>query len=157
MKRTATGNPEVMTLIARIHLTWKRHLQRALVGEDVTLKQYHLLVQLDERGYLRPAQVAEELFSDRPTASVMLRTMEKRGWISRTRDPDDGRLPKLAGDEGRMAGTSPAAGQDSLCGEHAVHVIRPGFRSHHDDRLSLLGPALGDIGIQGHNANRGTR
>ena len=95
MKRTATGNPAVMTLIARIHLTWKRHLERALVGQDVTLKQYHLLVQLDEHEYLHPAQVAEELFCDRPTASVILRNMEKRGWISRRPDPVDKRQVRI--------------------------------------------------------------
>ena len=89
MKRSATGNPGVMTLIARAHLTWKRHLERALVGEDITLKQYHLLVQLDEHEFMRPAQVAEELFCDRPTASVILRNMEKRGWLSRTKDPEN--------------------------------------------------------------------
>ena len=87
MKRSATGNPALMTLIAQIHLTWKRHLERALVGEEITLKQFHLLVQLEECAYLHPAQVAEQLFCDRPTASVILRNMEKRGWISRTPDP----------------------------------------------------------------------
>ena len=65
MKRTATGNSEVLTLIGRIHLTWKRHLERALVGEKITLKQYHLLVQLDANEFLHPAQIAEELFCDR--------------------------------------------------------------------------------------------
>jgi DNA-binding MarR family transcriptional regulator len=89
MKRSATGNPGVMTLIAKVHLTWKRHLERALVGEDITLKQFHLLVQLDEHELMRPAQVAEELFCDRPTASVILRNMEKRDWISRTKDPEN--------------------------------------------------------------------
>lgn len=87
MKRTATGNPAVMTLIGQVHLTWKRHLERALVGHDITLKQYHLLVQLDKQEFLRPAEVARELFCDRPTASVILRNMEKRGWISRNPDP----------------------------------------------------------------------
>ena len=89
MRRSATGNPGLMTLIAQIHLTWKRHLERALVGQDITLKQFHLLVQLDEHDFLQPAQVAEELFCDRPTASVILRNMEKRGWISRTKDPSN--------------------------------------------------------------------
>ena len=95
MKRTATGNPEVLTLIARIHLTWRRHLERALVGQGITLKQYHLLVQLDEHEYLHPAHVAEELFCDRPTASVILRNMEKRGWISRRQDPVDKRQVRI--------------------------------------------------------------
>lgn len=89
MKRTATGNPEVMALIARVHLTWKRHLERALLGQDVTLKQFHLLVELEQHEYLHPARVAEELFCDRPTASVILRNMEKRGWISRRPDPEN--------------------------------------------------------------------
>lgn len=95
MRRTSTGNPEVMALIARIHLTWKRHLERALVGQDITLKQYHLLVQLDEHEHLYPAQIAEELFCDRPTASVILRNMEKRGWISRRQDPGDRRQVRI--------------------------------------------------------------
>ena len=32
------------------------------------------------------SKVAEELFCDRPTASVILRNMEKRGWVSRAKD-----------------------------------------------------------------------
>ena len=47
------------------------------------------MVQLDENEFLQPARVAQELFCDRPTASVILRNMEKRGWISRTKDPEN--------------------------------------------------------------------
>ena len=80
-------NPEVMTLIGQLHLTWKRHVQKAVVGHGITLKQFHVLRRLDEEGFLRPAAVADELFCDRPTASVILGNMQKQGWISRTKDP----------------------------------------------------------------------
>lgn len=81
------GNPEVMALIGKSHLGWKRFIQKGLVGEGISLKQYYLLLQLEENISLQPAQVAALLFCDRPTASVIIRNMEKNGWIRREKDP----------------------------------------------------------------------
>lgn len=81
------GNPKVMSLVGKSHLAWKRFVQKGLVGEGISLKQFYLLLQLAENPFLQPAMVAELLFCDRPTASVIIRNMEKREWIRREKDP----------------------------------------------------------------------
>jgi len=52
----------------------------------LTLPQYNALVQLDRHGELNPSRIADLLFSDRPTTTVILKNLERRGWIERTRD-----------------------------------------------------------------------
>ncbi|MFC1715772.1 MarR family winged helix-turn-helix transcriptional regulator [Candidatus Poribacteria bacterium] len=79
----------IMGRLTVVHLTWKRHLQRQIVPYGITLKQLYLLRQLARNDYLYPADIAEMLFCDRPTATVVIKNMEKRGWLCRTRDPDN--------------------------------------------------------------------
>ena len=81
----------VMRALAHSQLLWNRHLQRTLEARGLTLKQYYLLRQLSRRGTMFPAQAAEELFCDRPTASVVIRNMERRGWLTRERDAANGK------------------------------------------------------------------
>ena len=54
-----------------------------------------------------------------------------------------------------MAGAPSPAGEDPLGGEHAVHVVRLGLRADHDHLLALLlGPPLGQVGVEGGHAHR---
>ena len=85
----------LITRIGVIHLTWKRFLQRRLDAYQTNLKQLYLLRQLRDRQYLYPADVAEMLYCDRPTATAILNTMQRRGWITRRRDPDSGRRVQI--------------------------------------------------------------
>lgn len=85
------GNPEIMAWVGKTHLAWKRFIQKGLVGEGLSLKQYYVLLQLDRNHQLEPALVAEMLYCDRPTASVILRNMEKSGWIRREKNPENRR------------------------------------------------------------------
>ena len=84
-----------MALIALNHLIWKRYLQRRLSPHGVSLKQYYLLVELCSRGVLYPMQIAELLFCDRPTASVVIRNLVKHGWATREMDPDNARHVRI--------------------------------------------------------------
>lgn len=78
----------LMTALGVAFLTYRRYQQRRLVGQDITLKQIFLLRQLDKQQFLYPAQIAEVLFCDRPTATVVIRNMAKRGWVDRRQDPE---------------------------------------------------------------------
>ena len=107
-----------MPLMSRItiaSLTWKRHLQRELLNHGITLKQIFLLNQLDREAFLYPSRIAEMLFCDRPTATVVINNMEAQGWITRERDPDDRKRVRVcitaAGREKRAA--IAAAGGDN--------------------------------------------
>ena len=85
----------VMGLIGVTHLTWKRHLQAGTRAAGLTLKQCYLLRQLTRKLHLHPARIAEMLFCDRPTASIVIRNMRRKGWIAKERDPQDGRQVRI--------------------------------------------------------------
>jgi len=96
---------ELMDKIGKAHLSWKRFLQRGLKPYGVNLKQIYLLRRLSEEEFLFPADIADELFCDRPTATVIIRNLERKGWLTRVGDPHDGK---------RVRVTLTAAGADKL-------------------------------------------
>lgn len=85
-----TQRARILERIARIHLGWKRHLERELPA-GLHLKQIAVLHALDRQGPLRPSAIAELTFSDRPTATSLIDILHRRGWITRKTDPADGR------------------------------------------------------------------
>jgi DNA-binding MarR family transcriptional regulator len=84
-----------MARIGLAHLTWKRYLQEGMTRLGITLKQYHVLRQLERRRFLYPSDIARELFCDRPTATVVVNNLEREGWVERAPDPDDGRRVRV--------------------------------------------------------------
>ncbi len=95
---------KIMPRISHLHLAWKRYLEAPLLREGLTIKQFYLLKRLKAKGALYPAEIAEMLFCDRPTVSVIISNMEKKSWISRERDDHDRRkwLIRLT-EEGKTA------------------------------------------------------
>jgi DNA-binding MarR family transcriptional regulator len=85
----------ILARISRIHLGWKRHVQRGLAPYGVNAKQFHVLRKLAERGSLLPSEVATMLHADRPTVSALLRTMERANWIRIATDPEDRRRRRI--------------------------------------------------------------
>ena len=81
----------IMRAIAAASLLWKRYAQRNIHPHGVTLKQYEVLRQLKRRGTLFPSDIAEMLFCDRSTATVVIRNMEKQGLVKREIDTQDHR------------------------------------------------------------------
>ena len=91
-----------MSRIGIAHLTWKRYLERELAPFGVNLKQTHVLSHLCRKGFLNPSEIAHMLFCDRPTATVIVANMERRGWVTRNRDPEDAkRVQVRITEEGR--------------------------------------------------------
>jgi DNA-binding MarR family transcriptional regulator len=84
-----------MGRIGSVFLTWRRWLQKGYARYGVTLKQSFLLNRLASHEYLHPADIAEALFCDRPTASVIIRNMEKAGWVKRQVDPTNGKRQRV--------------------------------------------------------------
>lgn len=78
-----------MSRLGMIFLTWRRYLQRNLLPYGITLKQQYVLRQIARQGYLYPADIAEMLFCDRPTATVILDNLEKKNWVRREKDPEN--------------------------------------------------------------------
>jgi DNA-binding MarR family transcriptional regulator len=81
--------PSVMDRLGIAFLTWRRYLQRKLVPHGITLKQAFVLRQLVKRDFLYPSQIARLLFCDRPTATVIVRNMERQGWVTRRKDTEN--------------------------------------------------------------------
>ena len=82
---------DLMELVSRAHLQWKRRIARDLVPYGINPKQIFLLRKLVEAGSLAPSEVADLVYADRPTATSLLGTMERAGWITRRRDPTNGK------------------------------------------------------------------
>lgn len=81
----------IVDRIGRIHLTWKRHVTHNLAPHGITPKQIFLLRELRSRRSITPSEIAEMFYADRPTTTSMLATLERAGWITRRRDPDNGK------------------------------------------------------------------
>jgi DNA-binding MarR family transcriptional regulator len=86
----------IMARLGVAFLTWRRYLQRNLAPHGVTLKQHYVLRQLEKSDYLYPSDIAEALFCDRPTATVILDNLEKQGWIQRQPDPENRRYTRIS-------------------------------------------------------------
>jgi len=96
-----------MNKIGRIYLTWTRSLKQQLVPHGITLKQQFVLMQLRNKSFLYPHQIAEMLFCDRPTASVIIRNMVKKGWVDKIKDEENKKQYKIIiTDSGRDKYTS---------------------------------------------------
>ncbi len=96
MKREPRNSvPPIMDQIGTAHLTWKRFVQRGLNQYGLNLKQVYLLRRLSEEDFLYPSTIAEELFCDRPTATVIVRNLERKGWVRKEVDPDDGKRVRV--------------------------------------------------------------
>ncbi|MBI9010840.1 MAG: MarR family transcriptional regulator [Clostridiales bacterium] len=79
----------LMNKMGRVYLTWTRKLQRELLPYKITLKQQFVLRQLERKAFLYPFQIAEMLYCDRPTASVIIKNLQKNGWIIKEKDPQN--------------------------------------------------------------------
>ena len=84
-----------MNKMGVIFLTYRRQLQKELTPHEITLKQHYLLKQLTRKDFLYPSEIADILFCDRPTATVVLNNMEKQHWIQREKDLENGKQIKI--------------------------------------------------------------
>ncbi len=80
----------VMSRLGIVFLTWRRHLESEIRPYGITLKQLYLLRRLAGKE-LRPSEIADMLFCDRPTATVVIDNMKRYGWVTSEADISDGR------------------------------------------------------------------
>lgn len=81
-------------LLMRVTVILHRLLERSGQNGALTVAQYRFLLML-KRGPRRASVLASLSGIGRPTASVLVNAMEKRGLIERYADPDDGRAEML--------------------------------------------------------------
>ncbi len=80
-----------MSRLRVVFLTWRRYLEKITRSHSLTLNQYYILRQLKQREYLNPSEIAEMLFADRPTATVVIDNLKKYGFVVKERDAEDGK------------------------------------------------------------------
>ena len=91
---TKLGLP-VMSRLGVVFLTWRRHLENGIRPYGITLKQQYLLRQLSAEGFLYPSDIADKLFCDRPTATVVINNLKKYGFVYSAKDEDNGRRQRV--------------------------------------------------------------
>jgi len=79
----------IMKAIGTALMVWKRYTQKNIHPYGVTLKQFEVLRHLKQKGTLNPSDIAAMLFCDRSTATVVIKNMEKAGWVERQSDTKD--------------------------------------------------------------------
>lgn len=114
-QKATMREPQAIQRLGIAFLTWRRYLASHLVPYGITLKQVFVLRRLERQEYLLPSKIASLLFCDRPTATVIVKNMEKRGWVRRERDTEDRRQMRVIITD---------AGQDKL-DEIQEHVWEP--------------------------------
>lgn len=94
---------QLMSKLGIIYLTWTRMLQKDLVPHKITLKQQYVLGQLARKDFLYPSQIADMLFCDRPTATVIIKNMEREQWVRREKDMENAKQVRIyITEEGRQ-------------------------------------------------------
>lgn len=81
--------------MAWLFLEWRRYNQKRLVTYDITIQQMALLNQLKRNEFLSPNEIADYLHCDRPTASVIIKNLEKKDWIYRRKDEKNAKYHKI--------------------------------------------------------------
>lgn len=91
-----------MGLLGNCFLTWRRWLSREYSPYGVTLKQLYILRRLKSVQFLYPSDIADMLFADRPTVTVIIRNLARDGLVRKVRDSDDGKRTRvILTDKGR--------------------------------------------------------
>ncbi|MFT8352286.1 MarR family winged helix-turn-helix transcriptional regulator [Clostridium saccharoperbutylacetonicum] len=81
--------------IAWLFLEWRRFNQKRLVIYGITIQQMALLNELYKNESLSPNEIADYLHCDRPTASVIIKNLEKKDWIYRKKDEKNAKYHKI--------------------------------------------------------------
>ena len=90
---------EVLNQLVRVHQFRDRD---RICCYDVSVTQCYAVETLVKRGALRLQVLAEEMFLDKSTASRVIDTLERKGYVSRVEDDEDRRAVRIqATDAGR--------------------------------------------------------
>ena len=85
------ATPSLLYAVKRLELVIRAHLDEVLRGSGITTPQYTALTVLAHRDGVSAAQLARSSFVTPQAMADMLRTLEERGLIQRTPNPDSRR------------------------------------------------------------------
>src|SRR5271170_7773385 len=90
-KENATNYP-VAVLVKRVLQLFREALDEKLRPHGVTAAQLHVLAKLDHEPGISGAKLARACMVTPQTTQVLLRGIEKNGWILRKKDPENERI-----------------------------------------------------------------
>ena len=95
---------KLIQLVAGIHIKTRKFTERQLKKLNMTYPQLGALMALLRKDDITQRELAELLETDTTTAMVLCDSLEKRGWLVRSRDKTDRRVNRLLlTDSGRDA------------------------------------------------------
>lgn len=83
---------EAINQLVRVHQFRDRD---RICGYDVSVTQCYAVETLVKKGPLRLQVMAEEMFLDKSTASRVVDTLERKGYVSRVEDEEDRRAVRI--------------------------------------------------------------
>jgi len=91
-------------LVSGVQVRARRTIEAGLRGRGLTYAQYTALAALDARNGMSQAELAQALDTDSTTAMVLRTSLEKKGYVDRVDDPEDGRVKRIViTDSGKTA------------------------------------------------------
>ena len=99
MERIETGDPKVDAMVAffRVADILDRHLELELENYPVTRTEYLLMISLKMHGgHMRPTDLSNHIFRAKHTISVLINSLEKKGFIQREINKKDRRSLKIS-------------------------------------------------------------
>jgi MarR family transcriptional regulator, 2-MHQ and catechol-resistance regulon repressor len=84
-----------ISVMGDVFLARRRKAAERLRSFEITLPQLHLIQLARRRGAVSPSAAAAELFSDRPTATLIVQKCVRYGWLIRKRSETDRRSFRL--------------------------------------------------------------
>ena len=86
---------KLIQLVAGIHIRTRKFTERQLKKLNMTYPQLGALMALIRKDDITQRELAELLETDATTAMVLCDSLEKRGWLVRSRDKTDRRVNRL--------------------------------------------------------------
>ena len=129
---------KLIQLVAGIHIRTRKFTERKIKKLNMTYPQLGALMALIRKDDITQSQLAELLETDNTTAMVLCDSLEKRGWLVRTRDKTDRRVNRLSLTD---------SGKDIYA--QATNLIQTGyeyvFNKTQPNELSKLLPFLEEV------------
>lgn len=99
------------------------HLQRHLASYELTPPQFAVLEALLHLGPMSQSELGHKLLRGNPNVTALLDTLERHGWVQRTRGPEDRRVV--------VVGLTPE-------GQHLIEKVFPAHAAHLTALLGVL-------------------
>ena len=113
-------------LVSGVQVRARRTIESGLRGRGLTYAQYTALAALDARNGMSQAELAQALDTDSTTAMVLRTSLEKKGYVDRVDDPDDGRVKRIVITDS---------------GKSALHSASPETRNFYSKASAILSEA----------------